>query len=61
LFAEYEDVLSRTRVFDKSRLSAKERNELFEIFLSGCDWIRVYYQWRPNLRDEGDNHLMEFP
>lgn len=59
LFAEYEDVLSRTRVFDKSRLSAKERDELFEIFLSGCDSIRVYYQWRPNLRDEGDDHLME--
>ena len=59
LFAEYEDVISRTHMFDESRLSAKERNELFEIFLSGCRWIRVYYQWRPNLRDEGDNHLME--
>ncbi|MCP4751680.1 MAG: PIN domain-containing protein, partial [Proteobacteria bacterium] len=28
-------------------------------FLSICRWVRVYYSWRPNLRDEGDNHLIE--
>lgn len=22
-------------------------------------WIKIYYGWRPNLRDEGDNHLIE--
>ncbi|MHB8253526.1 MAG: PIN domain-containing protein [Acidiferrobacter sp.] len=22
-------------------------------------WVSVYYGWRPNLRDEGDNHLIE--
>jgi predicted nucleic acid-binding protein len=22
-------------------------------------WIDVYYLWRPNLRDESDNHLIE--
>ena len=21
--------------------------------------MRIYYAWRPNLRDEGDNHLVE--
>ncbi len=59
LFTEYEDVLARTTLFEKSRLSKSERNELFDIFLSSCDWIRVYYQWRPNLHDEADNHLIE--
>jgi putative PIN family toxin of toxin-antitoxin system len=59
LFAEYEDVLARVPLFEKSRLNKSERNELFDIFLSSCDWIRVYYQWRPNLRDESDNHLIE--
>jgi putative PIN family toxin of toxin-antitoxin system len=59
LYAEYEDVLSRDTLFAKSRLNAKERNELFDMFASVCEWIRVYYQWRPNLRDEADNHLME--
>jgi predicted nucleic acid-binding protein len=22
-------------------------------------WVTVYYGWRPNLPDEGDNHLIE--
>jgi len=22
-------------------------------------WVCVYYGWRPNLPDEGDNHLIE--
>jgi predicted nucleic acid-binding protein len=49
----------RSSLFEKSRLSAFERDEPFDIFLSGCEWVRVYYQWRPNLRDESDNHLIE--
>jgi predicted nucleic acid-binding protein len=24
-----------------------------------CAWTPVYYLWRPNLRDEGDNFLIE--
>ena len=24
-----------------------------------CRWTRVYFLWRPNLRDESDNHLVE--
>ncbi len=59
LFAEYEDVLARTSLFTKSRLSADERNELLDVFLATCRWTRIYYGWRPNLRDEGDNHLVE--
>jgi putative PIN family toxin of toxin-antitoxin system len=59
LFAEYEDVLSRDALFAKSRLNRKEREELFDIFSAHCEWIRVYYQWRPNLKDEADNHLIE--
>lgn len=59
LLAEYEDVLSRSALFAKSRLSTAERAELLDIFLSTCRWTRIYYGWRPNLRDEGDNHLIE--
>jgi hypothetical protein len=29
------------------------------IFLATCRWTRIYYGWRPNLRDEGDNHQVE--
>jgi putative PIN family toxin of toxin-antitoxin system len=59
LLAEYEDVLARSRLFAKSRLSSGERGELLDIFLATCRWTRIYYGWRPNLRDEGDNHLVE--
>jgi putative PIN family toxin of toxin-antitoxin system len=59
LLAEYEDVLGRTRIFARSRLDPAEREELLDIFLATCRWTRIYYGWRPNLRDEGDNHLVE--
>lgn len=59
LFHEYEDVLGRGTMFQKSPLSATERIRFFEAFLSVCEWTQVYYLWRPNLRDEGDNHLIE--
>ena len=45
LLAEYEDVLGRTDLFSNSALSAKERDEVFDV--------------APNLRDEADNHLIE--
>ena len=59
LFAEYEDVLARDELFANCRLDRDERDELFDIFVSCCEWVRVYFQWRPNLRDEADNHLIE--
>ncbi|MFT4243508.1 MAG: putative toxin-antitoxin system toxin component, PIN family [Acidovorax sp.] len=59
LLAEYEDVLQREALFRACRLDGGERDELLDIFLSCCEWTRVYYLWRPNLRDEGDNHLVE--
>lgn len=58
LFTEYEAVLSRD-IFRMSPLSSVERQELFEAFLNVCVWVQVYYSWRPNLHDEGDNHLLE--
>ena len=59
LLAEYEDVQSRTELFRNSRLNSVERDELLDIFLSCCQWTRIYYAWRPNLRDEADNHVLE--
>jgi len=59
LMTEYEDVLSREKLFQKCRLSANERKELLDIFLAACRWTRIYFGWRPNLPDEGDNHLVE--
>jgi len=59
LFLECEDVLSRTDLFLRSPLSRNERMELFAAFLSMCEWVQTYFSWRPNLKDEGDNHLIE--
>jgi len=59
LFNEYEDVLARTELFIKSNLNHEERNELLDVFLSVCEWTKIYYGWRPNLPDEADNHLVE--
>ena len=59
LLTEYEDVLGRADLFQKCRLTAAEREELLDIFLATCRWTRIYFGWRPNLPDEGDNHLVE--
>jgi predicted nucleic acid-binding protein len=32
---------------------------LLDTFLALCEWTRVYFLWRPNLKDESDNHLIE--
>jgi predicted nucleic acid-binding protein len=36
-----------------------ERDELLDAFLAASEWTRIYFGWRPNLSDEGDNHLVE--
>lgn len=59
LFHEHEDLLGRADLMRKCPLSPKERRLLFGSFLSVAGWIKVYYLWRPNLPDEGDNHLIE--
>jgi uncharacterized protein len=58
-FHEYEDLLVRPELMAKSPLTPAERRQLFEAFLSCCEWVRVYFLWRPNLPDEADNHLVE--
>jgi uncharacterized protein len=59
LFAEFEDVCSRDDLFDTKLISRKERNDLLDSFFGSCLWTPIYYLWRPNLRDEADNHVME--
>jgi len=59
LFLEYEALMSRDSLFKGSPLSAQERDEVLNAFLSVCRWTRIYFLWRPNLRDEADNHIVE--
>ena len=59
LFAEFEDVLARGALWAGSLISAGERDEVFDGFVSVCRWVEVFFVWRPNLPDEADNHLVE--
>ncbi len=58
LFCEYEQVINRDEVL-RSCLSIEEIQTLLASFMSVCKWTRIYYLWRPNLKDEAENHLIE--
>jgi len=57
LWLEYEDLLDRPVWTDAT--TAQERRNLLAAIAQAGRWVSVYYGWRPNLRDEGDNHLIE--
>lgn len=59
LFCEYEQVINRDEVLCLCPLSTEEVQTLMAAFMSVCEWTRIYYLWRPNLKDEADNHLIE--
>ncbi len=59
LFQEYEGVSKREQVLDICPLTQKEILELLHSFYSICRWVPIYYLWRPNIIDEGDNFLIE--
>jgi len=39
--------------------TADERQSVLAALARRGRWVTVYYGWRPNLPDEGDNHLIE--
>jgi putative PIN family toxin of toxin-antitoxin system len=59
LFAEYEAVLGRPETQRRCPLTATQQTQLLDAFLSRTRLVEVYYRWRPNLPDEGDNHVLE--
>ena len=59
LFLEYEDVLSRPQTIKRCPLPEVERESLIDAFASRCQMLELHYMWRPNLRDEADNHVFE--
>jgi putative PIN family toxin of toxin-antitoxin system len=59
LFAEYESVIEREEILAKCPLTKEEISVTLSSFMSVSQWIFIYYLWRPNLKDEADNHLIE--
>ena len=57
LWLEYQDVLSRPVWTDLT--APQERLKILAALARAGRWVQVYYRWRPNLPDEGDNHLIE--
>lgn len=57
LWTEYEDLLGRDIWTEVT--TAEEREVLLATYAASCDWIKLYYSWRPNLKDESDNFLIE--
>ncbi|NLC36146.1 MAG: putative toxin-antitoxin system toxin component, PIN family [Alcaligenaceae bacterium] len=57
LWLEYEDLLDRPVWTDIT--TSQERQEILAALAQAGRWVSVYYGWRPNLPDEGDNHLIE--
>lgn len=55
LFLEYEAVISRREILERCILTELEIRNLINAFYSVCQWIQIYYLWRPNLIDENDN------
>ncbi|MEO0969577.1 MAG: PIN domain-containing protein, partial [Cyanobacteria bacterium J06639_18] len=52
-------VIGREEILAKFPLNNAEISALLASFLSVSEWISIYYLWRPNLKDEADNHLIE--
>lgn len=59
LFNEYLEVMNRGEIKAKCPLTAQEAQDLLADFMSVCQWVKIFYLWRPNLQDEADNHLVE--
>lgn len=59
LFFEYEDVSNRKNIVSLCPLTTEERRQLLNSFYNICHWVSIKYLWRPNIRDEGDNFLIE--
>lgn len=59
LLLEYRDVMGRDAIFKRARLDAAQRLVVLNVFVVRCRMYVVHFKWRPNLGDEGDNHLFE--
>lgn len=57
LWLEYRDLMQRP-VWGQETTAA-ERDQVLAALAKKSRWVTIYFGWRPNLPDEGDNHLIE--
>jgi predicted nucleic acid-binding protein len=59
LLLEYEDIIHRKALWRGVPVSLAERETLLDDFCAAALWQPVYFRWRPNLPDPGDDHVLE--
>lgn len=59
LFLEYEDVLKRGPFLSKTGLRIKDANAILDMLAAKCFRTKVYYLWRPQLKDPNDDMVLE--
>ena len=59
LYLEYQDLLNRERIQTLCQQTSVSLMEFLDGFAQVCIPIDARYLWRPNLKDEADNHLVE--
>lgn len=59
LFLEYEAVTQPPEIMKNCHFLTVEAEQFLDALFSVAQWIEVYFAWRPNLADEGDNFLIE--
>lgn len=59
VFQEYRDVLSREDNRRRLRLNEESINAIMQFIAITGRLTNIWYVWRPNLRDEGDNMMVE--
>ena len=51
--------VSEKKLKSCARLHKTKSTNYLQHFFSVCEWVQIHYLWRPNLKDEGDNFLIE--
>jgi predicted nucleic acid-binding protein len=59
LFAEYDELVHREKLWRGVPVTASERQALLDDFCAAAVWQPIYFRWRPNLPDADDDHVLE--
>lgn len=59
LYIEYQDLLSRDNIQVLCNKTSGTLAEFLDDFASICKPAEAWFLWRPNLKDEADNHIVE--
>jgi len=59
LFLEYEDVLKRPEQLEAMAVAAAGIDDFLAAFASASEAVEIHYRWRPQVRDPGDEMVLE--